>query len=404
MEEKKNWKDPGTLRPPGDPVAQTPLRQKYDKLLEMARLMMERPEGVMVVYLKMKEINQRQMRPGEAEIWQAAAEKDFKRVRQLAEALLDEDSQYGWAYLYLVMVECRAESPVELSRHIMAPDGLLVREEEPEEWHDARRSYKRARRFADESLQKMLALMEDFNKSLVLCKKAEDQLAKKNYEAALVSCSQMPFMNFADSEQVVDKAIRAIFQQCKEAEFKRMKELGLNLEQAVKDRHPAEYGTWSQKNSQTIEATLKRHGAKQPTFWLALFSLLISPACLFSFMPLSLFLLGFAWETTRDDFHFLRGVLVSVGLMFVAFVIGEPLGIPGAIHLLIVTIAIVLGSLWFLKCGQSALKFNRLYDDLIPYDNNVIKPLNDAIKGELEAEYETVPGAAAQLAEWSKWY
>ena len=74
------------------------------------------------------------------------------------------------------------------------------------------------------------------------------------------------------------------------------------------------------------------------------------------------------------------------------------------VHLLIVTIAIVLGSLWFLKCGQSALKFNKLYDDLIPYDNNVIKPLNDAIREELAAEYETVPGVEAQLGEWSKWY
>ena len=50
------------------------------------------------------------------------------------------------------------------------------------------------------------------------------------------------------------------------------------------------------------------------------------------------------------------------------------------------------------------MKFNKLYDDLIPYDNNVIKPLNDAIREELAAEYETVPGVEAQLGEWSKWY
>ncbi len=405
MEEKKNWKAPGALRPLSDTVAQTPLREKYDKLLEMARLMMERPDGVMVIYIKMTEINQRRMRPGEAEIWQAADEKNFKRIRQLAEALLDEDSRYGWGYLYLVMAECKAESPVALSKYIMAPDGLLVCQEEPEGWHEARRSYKRAQRFADESLQKMFALMEDINKSLLLCKKAETELTKKNYEAVLITCIQMPFTNFAGSEQLVDKAVRAIFNQCKEAEFNRIKELDQNLEKAVRDRHPAEYGTWNQKNTETITANLKRHGAKKPTFWLALLSLVLSPLCLRFYMPVSLLFLGFAWETTRDDFHLLRGFLTFMGLGFVTFLIGEPLGIFSSIvHLLIVTIAIVLGSLWFLKCGQIALKFNKLYDDLIPYDNNVIKPLNDAIREELAAEYETVPGVEAQLGEWSKWY
>ncbi len=405
MDTRKTWAGPGVLRPLSDPVAQTPLREKYDKLLEIARLIMEQPDGTLVIYVKLKQINERKMRPGEEEIWQAAGDKDFKKVRQLAEALLDEDPEYGWGYFYLVMSECEADSFIALSKYIAIPDGFLVCKEEPEGWHDARRSYKRAGRFADENLQKAFSFMEDLNNSLLFCKKAETALAKQSYESALMFCMQMPIMNFNDSEEVVDKAIRAIFEQCKKAEFARMKELGRTLEQEIKTRYPAEYGTWADKNSRTITATVKRHGAKKPTFWLALISLIFSPLTLTSNMPLSLLMLGFAWETTRDVFHFLRGILTVIGLGFAVFIIGEPLGIfPNFVYQLIITAALILGSLWFLKCGLGALRFNRLYDDLIPYNNNVIRPLNDAVREELAAEYETVPEAAAQLKEWSKWY
>ena len=405
METRKTWAGPGVLRPLSDPVAQTPLRKKYDQLVNMARLIIERPDGMLVIYVRMKKLNEREMRPGETEIWQAAENKDFKKVRQLAEALLDEDPEYGWGYFYLVMAECEADGLIALSNHIIAPDGLLVCEEEPEGWHDARRSYKRALRFADENLTQAVSFMEDLNNSLLLCKKAEKALAKQSYESAIMFCAQMPIMNFNGSEEMVDKAIRAIFEQCKQAEFARMKELGRDLEQEVKTRHPAEYKTWTDKKSRTITANVKRHGAKKSTFWLALVSLVLSPLTLIAFMPVSLLTIAFAWESTRDEFYFLRGMLEFMGLAFVSFLIGEPLGIFSSfVHQSIVTAALVLGSLWFLKCGLSALKFNRLCDDLIPYNNNVIRPLNDAVREELAAEYETAPEAAAQLKEWSKWY
>ncbi|MCI8694243.1 MAG: hypothetical protein HFH91_16275 [Lachnospiraceae bacterium] len=408
MEETSKWKEPGTLRPLSDPIAQTPQREIFETQKKAAKMILESYDWDTVIYARLQRIKKKEMKPGEEKIWEAMDAADFNETRRLAEKLLDEEPEYGWGYFYQLITECRiSEGPLGLYPCLYPPNGVLVSENEPEGYHKARRCYNRAQRFADESLTEMFGLLEDLVKSNQFYEKAQNAMEKQNYKDVMFFCLKMPIRKYLDSGDFVEKAIQELYNGCKKAEFTRLKESGFKLEQVVKEKNPALYDQWLTQANRLWSIASREHGAETSTLILAIIALVFSVVS-FTPVPVFMLLLGFALETTLLEFHFFRGLLLGVFFTGVTMAPGLMAGITDHWYYISGMKAVgILVSLWFLRCGIYSQKYKAYNVQLQRWNAENIRPISEGILEEIAEEYKIMPDLEDQFDAWRRncrWY